>query len=116
MTTILVVDDEEPIRQLVTRVLQKRGHTVVGCSTAQEALAMHTTPDLLVVDFVLPEGNGRDLAEELRKRRANLPVVLMSGYLPQPGLLPTPPSTFLQKPMLPSAVIHAVDTLLGRPR
>jgi len=116
MATILVVDDEEPIRQLVTRVLQKRGHTVVGCSTAREALALHAALDLIVVDFILPEVNGRDLAEELRKRRANLPVVLMSGYLPQPDLLPTPPSMFLQKPMLPSAVIHAVDTLLGNSR
>jgi CheY-like chemotaxis protein len=113
MATILVVDDEEPIRQLVTRVLEKKGHTVISFGTAREALAVTTPIDLLLVDFILPELNGRDLTEALRKRRADLPVILMSGYLPQRNLLPDQPSIFLQKPMLPSAVVQAVDNLLG---
>src|SRR4051794_40245111 len=109
MSTILVVDDEEPIRLLVARVLEKRGHHVIALGTAQEALAIDIPIDLLVVDFILPEVNGRELAEALRRRRPNLPIVLMSGFLPQPDLLPAAPSMFLQKPMMPSVVAGAVE-------
>ena len=111
MSTILVVDDELPIRELVARVLTRRGHRVIACGNAPEALAVTDALDLLVVDLVLPEMNGRDLTEALRARWPNLPVVLMSGYLSGQDQMP-PPSVFLQKPMLPSAMIQAVEGLL----
>jgi CheY-like chemotaxis protein len=113
MPTILVVDDEQPIRELVARVLERKGYTVVACQDAGEALAAGGPVDLLVVDLILPEINGRQLTEQLRTRLPNLPVVLMSGYPPQGDLMPDPPSVFLQKPMLPSAVVEAVEKLLG---
>lgn len=112
MATILVVDDEPPIRQLVTRVLERRGYRVVTCQNAAEAQAVSEPIDLLVVDLVLPEVNGRQLTEALRQRQPKLPVVLMTGYLSQRELIPGPPSVFLQKPMMPSAVVEAVEKLL----
>jgi two-component system cell cycle sensor histidine kinase/response regulator CckA len=112
MSTILVVDDEQPIRQLVARVLERKGHRVIACQNASEALAVTDLFDLLVVDLVLPELNGRELTEKLRERQPELPVVLMSGFLSQREMMPGPPSTFLQKPMLPGAVVEAVDKLL----
>ena len=113
MSTILVVDDEQPIRDLVARVLRRRGHAVIVCGNAPEALAVTDAVDLLLVDLVLPEMNGHDLTAALRERRPNLPVVLMSGYLSEQELMPPPPSIFLQKPMLPTAVTQAVEGLLG---
>jgi DNA-binding NtrC family response regulator len=112
MATILLVDDEQPIRQLVARVLERKGHRVIACENASEALAVTEPFDLLVVDLVLPEMNGRDLTEKLRERLPRLPVVLMSGFLSQREMMPGPPSTFLQKPMMPADVVDAVEKLL----
>jgi CheY-like chemotaxis protein len=113
MATIMVVDDEPPIRQLVSRVLERRGHRVIGCQSAEEALAITDPVDILVVDLILPEVDGRELTDQLRELMPNLPVVLMSGYLSQGELMPAPPSTFLQKPMTPGAVVEAVEKLLA---
>src|SRR6476660_5591921 len=112
MATILVVDDEGLIRRLVQRVLERRSHTVVTCSTAAEALAQPGPFDLLLVDLVLPEMNGSELTNSLRHKWPDLPVILMSGYLAQEHLLPAPPAVFLQKPMLPGAILETVDKLL----
>lgn len=113
MATILVVDDETPIRQLVGRILERTGHTVIQCGDATSALAITAAIDLLLVDFVLPDVNGRDLTAKLRESRPGLPVILMSGYLPDPELAPPAPSTFLQKPMTPAMVIETVEQMLG---
>lgn len=113
MGTILVVDDEESIRSLVKRVLERRGHRVIACQTAAEALAEPGPFDLLLVDLVLPEVNGRELADALRARWPSLPIILMSGYLAQDGLVPEPPAIFLQKPMLPSVVVETVERMLS---
>jgi two-component system cell cycle sensor histidine kinase/response regulator CckA len=113
MATILVVDDEPPIRQLVARILERKGHTVIQCGDATTALTVTEPLDLLIVDFVLPDINGRELTAQLRETRPTLPVILMSGYLPDPELAPPPPSTFMQKPMTPTVVIETVDAMLG---
>jgi len=113
MATILVVDDEPPIRQLVARILERKGHRVIACGDAASALDITDVVDLLVVDFVLPDLNGRDLTARLRERQPGLPVILMSGYLPDPALAPPAPSMFMQKPMRPAAIVEMVDRMLA---
>ena len=113
MATILVVDDEVPIQQLIARVLTRQGHRVITCGDAVAALAVTDPIDLLIVDYVLPNMNGRDLTAELRRQRSELPVILMSGYLPSPDLAPPPPSTFMQKPMRTDVIVEMVDKMLG---
>jgi DNA-binding NtrC family response regulator len=113
MATILVVDDEPPIRQLVARILERKGYRVIQCGDAASALAVTDPLDLLVVDFVLPDVNGRDLTAKLRETRPTLPVILMSGYLPDPALAPAAPSTFMQKPMTPTVVVETVERMLN---
>ena len=112
MPTILVVDDEPSIRALVGRILERQGYQVVLCQGSADALAAPPPIDLLLVDLMLPGVDGRQIAEQLRVRWPNLPVVLMSGYPPEFGTTPSPPSAFLQKPMLPAAVVDAVERLL----
>lgn len=113
MTTILVVDDEPSIRDLVARVLERAGYRVIACAGAAQAIAAAPEADLLLVDLILPEINGRDLTEQLRLIRPDLPVVLMSGYPPpHTHLTPSLPSSFLQKPMLPAAIVQEVRKLL----
>ncbi len=113
MSTILVVDDEPAIRQLIARVLQRDGHTTILCSGASEAMAVPGPVDLLLVDLVLPDVNGRQLTEDLRKRWPTLPVILMSGMLPTQDMTPAQPAMFMQKPMLPKTISEAVTKLLS---
>lgn len=113
MATILVVDDEPPIRQLVARILERKGHRVIQCGDSLSALAVTDPFDLLIVDFVLPDVNGRDLTAKLRASRPTLPVILMSGYLPDPELAPPAPSMFMQKPMTPTMVVESVEKMLA---
>jgi DNA-binding NtrC family response regulator len=112
MATILVVDDESSIQQLISRILQRHGHRVITCGDATSALAVADDLDLMIVDFVLPNMNGRDLTAEMRMKRPGLPVILMSGYLPSPDLAPPPPSMFMQKPMRSGVIIETVTKML----
>jgi len=113
MAIILVVDDEQPIRQLMARLLERKGHTVIQCGDASTALQVTDAIDLLIVDLVLPGVNGRELTIRLRERQPTLPVILMSGYQPNPELVPAQPSAFIQKPMTPSMVVETVEQMLG---
>ena len=113
MATILVVDDEPSIRQLIARILERQGHRVIICGDAVAALAVEDPIDLLIVDYVLPNVNGRELTEKFRERQPALPVILMSGYLPSPDLAPPPPSAFMQKPMRTTMVTETVNKMLA---
>jgi DNA-binding NtrC family response regulator len=113
VATILVVDDEPPIRQLIARILERKGHRVIQCSDAATAMAVTDPIDLLLADFLLPDMNGLDLTAQLRQARPTLPVILMSGFLADPELAPPAPSTFMQKPMTPQVVVDTVDKMLA---
>ena len=82
--TILVVEDEEPVRALVCRLLEKAGYVVLAAATGEQALdveAGHDGPiDLLFTDVILPGMSGRELAGLLAIRRPGMPVLYASGY------------------------------------
>jgi two-component system cell cycle sensor histidine kinase/response regulator CckA len=115
MRHVMVVDDELSIRTLVQRILTRRGYAVRVFGTPTDALADTGPIDLLLVDLVLPDMNGRALAEQLRERHPHLPVVMMSGYLPHHDLTPPPPSSFVQKPMRTDEIVKAVQDMIGEP-
>jgi CheY-like chemotaxis protein len=80
---VLVVEDEERVRHLSVDALRDLGYTVVHASDAGQALAMlETQPrvDLLFTDIVMPDMNGRRLAEEAAKRRPEIKVLYTTGY------------------------------------
>jgi len=112
MATILVVDDEPSIRDLVGVVLERAGHRVIPCGNAEQALVALDEADLLLVDVVLADTDGRDLTEQIRQRRPELPVVMMSGYPPEEHRALAPPSVYLQKPMAPARIVEAIRFLL----
>lgn len=82
--TILVVEDEAHIRELIGDVLSECGYTVHLAATAEEALAEHDCTgsgiDLLISDVILPVMRGPELAEGLKARFPDLKVIFMSGY------------------------------------
>lgn len=82
--TILVVEDDPTVRTFVARLLRRRGYTLLSASDGAEALRVaqnHSQPiDLLLADLVLPNMNGKAIAEQLRTLWPNLGVIIMSGY------------------------------------
>lgn len=79
---ILVVDDEEMVRSIVSQLLSLKGHEVHRASSGAEALGMikHNTYDIVFTDFGMPEMTGAELAKILHDRHPALPVILLTGY------------------------------------
>lgn len=82
--TILLVEDETAILEITTMMLERLGYTVVAAATPGEAIRLAQEHrgriDLLMTDVVMPEMNGRELAENLLSRCPNLKGLFMSGY------------------------------------
>ncbi len=83
---ILVVDDDELVRSLTVRVLERAGYSVVSAASAAHALELvgRDSIDLVVSDVVMPGLTGVELLTELRSRKPDLPVLLMTGGSPEP--------------------------------
>lgn len=81
MSTVLVVDDEERIRTLISRSLSSEGHSVVSASDGQSALDRLAAEDidLVLLDLVMPRCNGLTVLSSLRQRRDDTPVIVLSG-------------------------------------
>ena len=79
---VLVVDDEEALVAVTSEVLKHIGYEPVACSNADAALAAFDAAriDAVIADEVMPGMSGTQLARALRRRRADLPIVLVSGY------------------------------------
>lgn len=81
MTKILVVDDEEPIVDAISYNLKKEGLMVETASDADECISrfLSGSPDLVILDVMLPSGNGLDLCRRLHRHNAALPVLLLTA-------------------------------------
>jgi CheY-like chemotaxis protein len=80
---ILVVEDEPSVRQFSVDALEELGYRVLeadGASAALRLLDRHPNVALLFTDIVMPETNGRRLADEVRQRRPDLPILFTTGY------------------------------------
>ena len=86
---ILVVDDEAPIRELLSTYFQSRGYQVSSASTAAEAVlkAEETPLNLVLLDLVLPDADGLEVLGSLKKTHPELPVVIMTGMGSDEALL-----------------------------
>jgi CheY-like chemotaxis protein len=117
--TILVVDDEAAVRRVVTRLLERAGHTVLAAADGAEALAIAQAHagriDLLLTDVVLPGMPGRDVADQLRGQRPQTRVLYMSGYpgdeITRRGL--EADATYVEKPFSADTLADAVDQALA---
>jgi DNA-binding response OmpR family regulator len=83
---ILLVEDNEQILHANERMLKRRGYTVAAALTLAEARQriMEQTPDAIVLDIMLPDGNGLDFMRELRRQSstnelASVPILLLTG-------------------------------------
>ena len=80
---ILLVDDNKVSREAFGKILRLYGHEVLEASDATDALDILTREnvELIITDFVMPEINGVQLVERIRKDRPKTPILMMSGYL-----------------------------------
>ena len=121
--TVLVVEDEEAVRALATRILQAFGYKVLESTSPEDALQIgerYKEPiDLLLTDVVLPRMNGRKVAEHLKALRPGLKVLYMSGYtddsVVRHGVLEAG-TAFLQKPFRPAELVRKVREVLDAAR
>jgi putative two-component system response regulator len=81
VSRVLVIDDEQIIRDLMLEILEEAGYDAIGAPTADCALDLLADPDfqLVVSDVIMPGLSGLELLEEVRARRPSLPVVLVTG-------------------------------------
>lgn len=78
---VLVIEDERRLSQLVRRVLEEEGHTVDVAFDGEEGLAMGLdgTHDVIVLDVMLPQMNGIDVCKELRRKKVDTPVLMLTA-------------------------------------
>ncbi len=117
--TVLLVEDDEALRTLAREILSIQGYTVLDATSPSEALrlaAAHPTPiHLLLTDVVMPQMNGRQVADHLLAAQPGVKVLFMSGYadaaIVQHGVL-EPGTHFLQKPFTPDGLSRKVREVL----
>jgi two-component system cell cycle sensor histidine kinase/response regulator CckA len=118
--TILIVEDEAPLRSLMRTVLQLHGYKVLEAHNGQEALGliqMHHQPiHLIISDVIMPKMGGRELSDHLAESHPNIRVLAISGYTDDAifrhGML-QPGAAFLQKPFTPSALLRKIREVLS---
>jgi PAS domain S-box-containing protein len=118
--TLLLVEDDAAVRELLRHVLETNGYTVLEASQGDEAMALcahyQGVIHLLVTDVVMPGMSGPHLAERLGAARPGLKVLCLSGYTEHPlihrGVL-APEMAFLHKPFTPPGLLQKVREVLG---
>lgn len=117
---VLVVDDDEAVRMVLTRTLARIGLTVSVAGNGPEAVALFAAePEkfaLVLLDFKLPGMDSRTVFGELRARKAGIPVILMSGYGQLEALGNSDGldfAEFLHKPFTMAVLAEKLRTALG---
>ncbi len=117
--TILVVEDEARVRKLIVDVLRSQGYTVVEATRGEEAVRLckrrDGAIDLAVLDVVMPEMSGPDLARKILPACPGIRLMYISGYTDEAVLhhgIPASGAAFLQKPFLPDALLRMVRDVL----
>ena len=117
--TVLIVEDEDGVRELLWKILNDHGHTVLEARHGRDALTVaagyNQAIDLLITDVVMPEMGAGELVDRLLTKRPNLKVLFISGYttdeVVRRGVSGTDPA-FIQKPFTAEELMKKVRELL----
>ncbi len=118
--TVLVIEDAEPVRELIAGMLRDQGHVVLEAVDGLDGVDLahsHIGPiDLLISDIVMPSLSGPEAVRRIRAKRSGLPVLFISGYTAEHGAetaLGAEDTDILAKPFTPSELMARVHQLLG---
>lgn len=118
--TVLLVEDEVDMLNLLERVLLAKGYTVLKAATVKEAMSicnhLSVPIHLLVCDIVMPRMCGPELANKLKKIHTELKVLLFSGYVEHPAILGRhllPGVDYLLKPFTPELFLRTIRSALN---
>lgn len=121
MARILLIDDDEAVRDVLRQTLTHFGHTVIEAANGKEGLASFQSvgADLMITDIVMPEMEGLELLMELRKRKPPIKIIAISGggrgnaadYLRTAKVMGA--AKVLAKPFTNEALLAAIDELLS---
>ena len=119
--TVLVVEDEDPVRSAIRRVLQTEGYAVLEAQNGAMALELLTASEseagveLVLTDLRMPVMDGRQLAAALARLRPRLPIIFMSGFTAQlmDMRLVSPQLAFLAKPFRNEDLLATIRNQLG---
>lgn len=120
MSTILVVEDDNNINALLSRILKDAGHEVISAYSGTEALLQYkgSKPDLILLDIMLPGITGADVLKKLRGEYASdVPVIILSamnGLDDKVSLLDIGADDYIVKPFEPQEVLARIRSALRR--
>ena len=121
--TILLVEDEDAVREVASRVLRRNGYTVVEATNGADALRQCEERggdfDLIVTDIVMPEMGGLELAQKVWQRRPDARILFTSGYTEDAILRPSflePGAAFIEKPFTPARLAQRAREVLDSRR
>lgn len=118
MTTLLLVDDDQALNQLLAEYLSKEGFDVLSAFNGQQALDMlDRQPDLMVLDIMMPELNGIDLLKNMRQRSIQLPILMLTAKgddLDRILGLELGADDYLAKPCNPRELLARINAILRR--
>jgi CheY-like chemotaxis protein len=114
--SVLVIDDDPDVRGFMVATLQEQGYRVRQASDGAEGLAKlaRETPDLVIVDFIMPGLSGAEVASRIRAKRTDQPILFVSGYSETEAVKRTAPDApLLAKPFRADALDKAVRAALA---
>ena len=119
-TVVLLVEDEPAVREMTRRILDRSGYRVLTAATGQEAVAaagQQGQIDVLLIDMIMPEMRGNEVADRVRALRPGIQVLFMSGYtqdlLSAQGIL-KPGFSLLEKPFSEASLLAKLNEVLAQ--
>jgi PAS domain S-box-containing protein len=119
--TILLAEDEVPVRDSVGRILEEFGYEVITAANGREAIERFAANkgkiDLVLIDLVMPGVSGKEAVDEMKRMVPGIKVIFMSGYtsdILQRKKIATKEVSFISKPVLPDLLLQRIKETLGK--
>ena len=116
LATILLVDDDDGVREVTAAILKDIGHSVIEAGSggaALDALSRNENLDLALIDFAMPGMNGAELARHIQSKRPRLPILFITGFADRAGLAGVSESHIVNKPFAPEDLASKVQGALA---
>ena len=117
MPFIAVVDDEEPVRKALKRLLRAAGLEAEGYASGKDFLAAERRPDCVVLDLHMPVMSGQALLRQIRKMSARLPVVVITAHdtaETRDECIAAGAAAYLRKPLDDRLLLNAISLALAK--